>query len=167
MLPPRAQRWLKAFHIVFASMWFGGALLLNVKQFFVDARSDGELFGTLKTMVFVDWSIIVPGALGVLVTGLVYSIWTQWGWFKHRWITVKWAICIFGVIFGTYPLGPWLEEMMRLAGEHGLAALSHPDYEHCRSMLMIFGSFQGLTIGFAMFVSTLKPWRQRRQPAPT
>ncbi len=34
-----------------------------------------------------------------------------------------------------------------------------------RSVLMIFGSFQGLTIGFAMFVSPLKPWRQRRQPA--
>ena len=98
-----------------------------------------------------------------MLTGLLYSIWTRWGWFKHRWITVKWVICVFGVVFGTYPLGPWLEGMMHMAGDEGLAALSSPEYRHNQGMLMIFGTFQGLTITFAVFLSTLKPWKGRRK----
>ncbi len=158
----QTQKWLKGFHIIFASMWLGGATLLNIKQFLINAESDGELYGILSTMVFVDWAIIVPGALGALLTGLLYSIGTQWGWFKHHWITVKWGICIFGVIFGTYPLGPWLEGMMHMAKEQGLGALSNPEYAHNQLMLMILGTFQGVTITFAMFLSTLKPWKRRK-----
>jgi len=162
----QAQKWLKSFHIVFASLWLGGATLLNIKQFMISAASDGELCGILGTMVYVDWFIIVPGAIGALLTGLIYSLWTRWGWFEHRWITVKWVICIFGVVFGTYPLGPWLEGMLHLARAQGLAAMADPTYQHNQLMLMIFGTFQGATITFAVFLSTLKPWRRRRKSAP-
>ena len=50
----------------------------------------------------MDLRILVPGAIGTLLTGLVYSIWTHWDWFKHRWSVVMWCICIFGIVFGTF-----------------------------------------------------------------
>jgi len=162
----RGQKWLKGIHIVFAGLWFGGATLINVKQFFVDAHSDRELYGILQTMVFVDNFIIIPGAVGALLTGLVYAIWTQWGWFKHNWIIAKWIICVYGIVFGTYPLGPWLEGMMHMAGDQGLAALSNPAYRHNQLMLMVFGTVQGITIAFSIFLSTLKPWKRGRKTNP-
>jgi hypothetical protein len=158
---PTGQRWLKAFHSFFACMWVGAAIVLAVKQFFVTPSQGGELYGIQATMEFIDDFIIIPGAVGVMLTGLIYSIWTNWGWFKHRWITVKWLICLYGVIFGTYPLGPWQSGLVRLAGEKGMAALTDPTYRHNAKMLYLFGTFQVCTLIFAVFVTALRPWQKK------
>lgn len=162
-LSPKGQRWLKGFHSLFACMWVGAALVLSVKQFFVTPSNGGELYGITSTMDFIDVFIIIPGAIGVLLTGLVYSIWTNWGWFKHNWITVKWVICLYGVIFGTYPLGPWMSGLARLSKEKGIAALADPTYLHNRTMLYTFGTFQAATLIFAVFLTALKPWKKKQE----
>lgn len=157
------QRWLKGIHLLFASLWVGGAVTLSTKQFFVRAGSDAELYGILSTMHYVDLFIIIPGALGCLVTGVIYSVWTNWGWFRHRWITVKWVICLYGVVFGTFPLGPWLNGIVELARLNGTDALSDPRYLHNLRMLLIFGTFQAATLVTAVFISTIKPWRGKKE----
>lgn len=159
-LSTKGQRWLKCFHILFACMWVGAAIVLSVKQFVVNPSSGAELYGITSTMDFIDIYIIIPGAMGVLLTGIVYSVWTQWGWFKHNWITVKWGICIYGVAFGTYPLGPWMSSLAHISKEQGLAALTHPTYLQNRTLLYIFGTFQASTLIFSVFISTLKPWKK-------
>jgi uncharacterized membrane protein len=159
------QRWLKAFHSLFACMWVGAAIVLSVKQFFVSAATGGELYGITATMDFIDVFIIIPGAIGVLLTGLIYSVWTHWGWFKHTWITVKWVICLYGVGFGTYPLGPWMSELADRSKEMGLAALADPVFRHNRTMLYAFGTFQAATLVVAVFITALKPWKRRAAAA--
>jgi uncharacterized membrane protein len=160
-LSPKGQRWLKAFHSLFACMWVGAAIVLSAKQFFVNPSNGGELYGITSTMDFIDIFIIIPGAIGVLVTGFMYSMWTNWGWFKHGWITVKWIICWYGVVFGTYPLGPWMSGLARISREQGMSALSNPAYLHNRTMLYMFGTFQAATLVFAVFITALKPWKKR------
>jgi hypothetical protein len=156
----RGQRWLKTFHVFFACLWVGGAVALSSKQFFIHASDGGELYGILSMLTYVDDYIIVPGAIGSLLTGLLYSLKTNWGWFKHRWITVKWLINFFGVIFGTFWLGPWLNSLPPMAKTLGLQALTDPEYIHNKTMLLGFGTFQAATIVFAVFVSVLKPWKK-------
>ena len=159
-LSVRGQRWLKGFHAVFACMWVGAALCLTIKQFFVNPEDGGELYGITSTLDFIDLYIIIPGAMGVLLTGIMYSVWTNWGWFKHNWIMVKWVICLYGVVFGTYPLGPWMSSLARMSKEQGLSALSNPDFLHNQKMLMIFGTFQAATLVLAVFITALKPWKK-------
>lgn len=151
------QRWLKCFHVWFASIWVGCAITLAIKQFFVDPLQGHELYGIVATLDFIDLFILVPGAIGTLLTALIYSIWTKWGRFKHNWIIVKWIICLFGIIFGTFWLGPWLSRMAYIAKEIGMMALSEVEYLYNRQMSIIFGTFQALTIIFATFISILKP----------
>jgi len=43
---------------------------------------------------------------------VVYSIFTNWGWFKHKWITVKWCINAFGMVLGTFWLGQWVNTLV-------------------------------------------------------
>lgn len=142
-------------------MWVGAAIVLSVKQFFVSPSGGGELYGIHSTMEFIDNFIIIPGAFGVLLTGVVYSVWTGWGWFKHNWIMVKWVVCAYGIAFGTYPLGPWQKSLVEISREQGLAGLTNPTYVHARGMLYVFGTFQVLTLIFAVFVSALKPWEKK------
>ena len=160
---PKGQRWLKSFHTLFACMWVGAAIVLSVKQFSLKASNGGELYGITSTMDFIDIYVIVPGAMGVLLTGILYSVWTNWGWFKHNWITVKWMICIYGVAFGTFLLGPWVSGLAEISQQKGLEALKDPDFLHKKLMLYIFGTFQAATLVFALFITALKPWKKRKE----
>ena len=96
----RGQKWLKSIHVIFACLWVGGAMALTVMNFAMKAGDGMELYGINLSMKFIDYFIIIPGAVGLLLTGLVYSVFTNWGWLKHNWIIVKWIINLFGVICG-------------------------------------------------------------------
>ena len=161
-LSSKGQKWLKCLHVYSACVWAGCATALTIKLFFVNPEDGRELYGILSTLDFIDLFILVPGAIGTFLTALVYSIWTKWGWFKHNWITVKWIICIFGIVYGTFWLGPWLSEMAHIAKDQGMKALSDPEFLGNRLNLMIFGTSQALTVVFAVFISTLKPWRNKK-----
>lgn len=154
------QRWLKFLHVLSGGVWVGTALALSTQLFFIRPSSGEELQGILSTLDFIDLFVLVPGAIGTLLTGLAYSLWTDWGWFRHRWVTVKWIICLYGVCFGTYPLGPWLSGLARIAGEMGLAAYADPGFLSNRALLMIFGPFQAATLVFAFYLSFFRPWRR-------
>ena len=162
-ISPKGQRWLKGFHSLFACMWVGAAIVLIIKQFNLNPASGEELYGITATMDFIDLFIIIPGAFGVLLTGIIYSVWTNWGWFKNNWITVKWVICIYGIAFGTYPLGPWMTSLAEISKEEGLTAFSNPVFLHNQKMLMIFGTFQASTLIVAVFLSALKPWKKKEK----
>ncbi len=161
-LSVKGQRWLKCLHIYFGCVWVGCATTLTIMQFFVRPEDGSELYGIVATLDFIDLFILVPGAIGTFLTALVYSIWTNWGWFKHNWITVKWIICVFGLVFGTFWLGPWLSDMAAIAKQQGLKALNDPQYMNNQQNSIIFGTIQAITIIFAVFISTLKPWKRKK-----
>lgn len=157
----KGQKWLKGFHIFFGCLWAGAAVCLVLTQAGISATDGKMLYGIDVTRKFIDDFIIIPGAIGSLATGLIYSIFTNWGFFKHNWITVKWIINIGGVIFGTFWLGPWLNGCPPISKELGMKALSDPTYIHNMTMNKWFGTAQALTIILAVFISVLKPWKKR------
>ena len=159
----RGQKWLKSFHVFCGCLWVGAAVSLNMGNLFLRPSDGMELYGAALVLKFIDDFIIIPGALGSLLTGLIYSVWTNWGWFKHRWIAVKWFINVGGVLFGTFFLGPWLNSLPPLAREKGLAVLIDPVFVQNRNNLLIYGTVQMLTLIFALFISILKPWKKGKQ----
>lgn len=161
----RGKNWLKIFHILFAILWVGGGLTLVLMQASMKASSGGELHGLDRAMKFVDDFIIIPGAIGSLLTGLLYSLFTNWGFFRHHWITIKWVINVGGVIFGTFWLGEWMNGMPPLSDSLGLGALSDPIYSRYKEMNQLWGSVQVSTLVFAVVISVLKPWGKRRSAA--
>jgi len=43
-----------------------------------------------------------------------------------------------------------------------MAAYNDPQFIYSLTMLMIFGTFQALTLVLACFISSLKPWGKRK-----
>ncbi len=156
----KQQKWLKLVHIYSAGLWLGGAIALNLMHFFMEATDGMELYGINLSMKFIDDFIVIPGASLTFITGLLYSIFTKWGWFKHHWITVKWIICLYGVVFGTFFLGPWLNSLPPMTKLEGLNVLSNSTYVHNKEMLCTWGTFQAVTVIIAFFFSVLRPWKK-------
>ncbi len=156
------QKWLKGFHITFAALWVGSGFSLILMQLFLKASGGGALYGIDLSMKFVDDFIIIPGAFGCLITGLIYSLFTNWGFFKHRWVTIKWIINVGGILFGTFFLGPWLNYLPTLSGPMGLEALADPSYIYNKTMNIIWGPVQVGTLILAVYISVFKPWKKKK-----
>jgi hypothetical protein len=163
-LGSRGQLWLKIVHVLSSCIWVGCGIALTVSQFVPQPAPGPELAGRLAVLDFIDIWVLVPGALGCLGTSVVYSVWTRWGWFRHRWITVKWVICVFGVLFGTFALGPWLSSLAELARTMPPGTTADGMFSQNRGLLQVFGTLQVSTLIFATAISVLKPWRRNQRP---
>lgn len=152
----KGRQWLRGLHFLLAGIWVGGGLALFLLQ--GAAKGGEEVYGVTAAMRLVDDAVIIPGALGSLISGLLLSWLTPWGFFKHRWITVKLALNVAAIIFGTFWLGPWVNGQAAIAAAERAAALTNPAYLYNAKMNYIFGGVQVAVIMALFFVSALKPW---------
>jgi len=82
-------KWLKIIHIISVTLWFGGIISLLALISGINLSVFDEVNATYRSMRIIDEYIIRNGAQGILITSIIYSIWTNWGFFKHRWVAVK------------------------------------------------------------------------------
>ena len=158
-------RWLKGFHMITVSCWLGGAVsLLLLYPLKKGALNGGVLYGINQSIHHVDMMVVViPGAFGCLISGLIYGIFTKWGFFKHKWMILKWIVVFVAILFGTFFLGPWETAMMEISGKLGMSALSDPAYLYNQRMNLIFGALQCLALIITVFISVFKPWRKAKK----
>jgi len=162
-LNAKGLRWLKGFHLIAVSCWVGGAVALLLLYFAKNGvTNDGVLYGINMSIHYVDMAVIViPGAFGCLITGLLYSLFTTWGFFKHKWLIFKWVVTVAAIVFGTFFLGPWETAMMEISGKLGMLSLSDQAYLYNQKMNFIFGAMQCFVLIITIFVSIFKPWKKR------
>ncbi len=161
LLKAKGLKWLKVLHLLCVCCWIGGAVSLLLLYFLKSDVSDGGvLYGINKSIHHVDMAVVViPGAIGCMVTGLAYSALSSWGFFKQRWIIVKWIITVSAILFGTFFLGPWETKMMHISGDLGLGALESSDYLFNQRMNLWFGLLQFSILIITVWISVFKPWR--------
>ena len=163
---PRGLKWLKGFHLIAVSCWVGGGVALVLLYFLKGGVTDGGvLHGIDRSIHHVDMAVVViPGAFGCLLTGLVYGVFTRFGFFRHGWMIYKWILTVGAILFGTFFLGPWETRMMDLSGQLGAAAPADAAYRYNMLMHESFGAFQVALLITTVFISIFKPWKRRRDP---
>ena len=162
-------KWLKGFHLIAVACWVGGAIALLLLYFLKIGVTDGHvLYGINQSIHHVDMAVVViPGAFGCLLTGLIYSSLSNWGFFKHKWMMFKWVVTVAAILFGTFFLGPWETDMMNISGRIGISALSDSEYLYNERMNLIFGTLQVLVLMITLFISIFKPWKSEKTKKST
>jgi len=153
-------RWLKTIHLFFVCSWVGGALSLLLVFFLSGARIGRGVYAVDAALKLIDDFVIIPGALGCLLTGLIYGIWTKWGFFRSKWLTVKWVMTVVQILFGTFFLGPWLNGSVEISRSLGEGSLRSPDYLHNGLMNSIWGPVQVFFLLAMVWISVARPWRK-------
>jgi uncharacterized membrane protein len=153
---------LKLFHILTASLWVGGAVALNLVNILLPGgESGGEILGHNTAGKLIDDMVIIPGAIGCILTGLLYSLFSNWGFFKHRWLLLKWILTVSCVLFGTFFLGPRINGLPPISHDLGLAALSDPVYLSSVKSLLVGGLIQLAVLIFMLYLSVFKPKKSK------
>ena len=161
-LKPQGVKILKIFHIVFAFSWLIGGLAMCLLLFTTHPASGDELFMRSRILQIIDDWFVIGGAIGAFGTGLVYSIWTNWGFFKHPWITVKWVMIVLQTLLGTFVLGPCINNNVLLADRLRDAALSDPAFLENIGTTQLLGSVQMALLLAVVVISVQKPWKKKK-----
>lgn len=109
----KQKQWIITIHVLSVVCWLGGAICMFVLGSYMLLSGNGEqLYYTLDNMHLIDVVLIRYTALVALLSGIVLSIWTQWGLFKHYWIVIKLILTVFLILFGIKFMGNWLSNLI-------------------------------------------------------
>ena len=168
MMTPRFRRFALTAHVASSVGWLGtvaGFQALAIAA--VRSHDLGSVRAFYLSMELIGWYVIVPFCLASLVTGLVLSLATPWGLFRHYWVLVKFLITTVSalILFGfTQTLG----SLGALAAQ---ATLSMNELQDLRQSPVLHSGGGMLAILVATILAVYKPWgmtpygRRRREAA--
>ena len=155
------QKILKIIHLISASIWMTCVFILCILVFvFRQFDNWGEIYMYNKIFHLIDIKILTPAAVLTLLTGLIYSIFTNWGFFRHGWIIYKWVITLMIIVSGTFYLGPMVTKMLNIAKNKGLDALSDSYYIYGLYITELSSIIIGILLISACVFSIYKPWKK-------
>src|SRR5262245_7131050 len=96
ILPPGLRKFALIAHITCSVGWLGAdAAFLALAVAGLTSQDAQLVRAAYLAMGLIAWFVIVPLAFASLLSGLVQSLGTRWGLFRHYWVLVKFLIAIF------------------------------------------------------------------------
>jgi hypothetical protein len=98
-MTPRFHKFTLTAHVISSVGWVGSVACFLALAIAGLTSHDGQMVrATYLSMELITRYIIVPLCLASLLTGLVQSLGTKWGLFRHYWILIKFWITIISTI---------------------------------------------------------------------
>jgi hypothetical protein len=98
-MTPGLRKLALTVHLAFSVGWIGAVvayLALGVSA--VTSRDAQTVRAAWIAMELTGWYVIVPLALAALLTGLVMSLGTPWGLFRHYWVLITLMLTILSTV---------------------------------------------------------------------
>ncbi len=98
-MPPRLRKFALTAHVTTTVGWLGAVVVfLALAVVGLTSQDAQTVRGAYLVMEPAAWFVLVPLAFASLLTGLVQSLGTKWGLFRHYWVLVKLLINILATI---------------------------------------------------------------------
>ena len=113
MLGVRGRKILLGFHILLISIWLGSLISILILLL-----SKGSVAGIVqidsadKAVFLLSDLVIMNIAIAVGISGLIFSMFTTWGFFKFYWIITKWVMLVILAVVIIFFAGPSLNGMV-------------------------------------------------------
>ncbi|WJH36153.1 hypothetical protein N6H14_09940 [Paenibacillus sp. CC-CFT747] len=120
----------------------------------------------LGSMEIIDQNLLKYPALATLLTGILLSVWTQWGLLKHYWVVLKLVLTLATILIGIFFLNDWTASLASLTESRGNAALASREFQQTWSAVIRTSSFNLGCLLFMIVITYLKPFgkiRKRRR----
>lgn len=171
MLSAGGRKLALTLHVTASVGWFGAvASFLVLAIVGVTAAEPERIRGAYVAMELVGWYAIVPSSLASLATGLIQSLGTKWGLFRHYWVVIKLLLNVLATLV--------LLAHMTAVGRVARAALDRPlaagDLHGIRIQLIADAAAALAVVLLAIVLSIYKPkgltrygWRKQQAEGDT
>lgn len=164
----RQKNWLLSAHVGFAALWTGAVLSMFLLSLRNRTSTNADVLNTLDSAVTLldDW-IVIPSAIGSVITATLLCWVTNYGFTKFYWVITKWFLTTGLVVFGTFWLFPWGNTAEQLSAQEGLQAFNNPIYQFDAKGVLFGTILQVLFLFIIIGISVLKPWGRRPSTVKT
>ncbi|MDP9478689.1 MAG: DUF2269 domain-containing protein [Actinomycetota bacterium] len=98
-MTPRLRKFALTAHVISSVGWLGAVVAsLALAVAGLTSQDARMVRAAYIAMNSIGESVLVPLALASLLTGLVQSLGTKWGLFRHYWVLIKLLINVFATI---------------------------------------------------------------------
>lgn len=154
-MTPSLRKLALTTHITFSVGWFGSvAVFLALAIAGLTSQNVQVVRATYIAMGLSTWFVILPACFGALLSGLVQSLGTPWGLFKHYWIAVKFLLTILCTLVLLLHMQP-ISYLAEVASE---TPLSNMDLRGLRIQLIADAGAALLVLLVIITISIYKPW---------
>jgi len=158
------QKLLKVIHLISVSIWLSSVVtLMLIPIISKKITLGGEIYMYNLAYHFIDMFILTPAAILTLLTGLIYSLFTKWGFFRHGWVIYKWIVTLLIIITGTFYLGPMVTKLLEIADIKRIAALQDQFYTQGEVIGLYAAIVNSSLLIIAVIFSVYKPWKNIRK----
>ncbi len=151
-MTPKLRKFALLAHITFSVGWFSAVVPYIALVIAGLTSHDVQLVRSVYlSMELIGWYVIVPFSFAALLSGLVQSLGTQWGLFRHWWVLTKFLLTIVAIPI----LLRHMQDVSRVVArmEQGTMLSTsdfRPDLIHAVGGLLV--------LFVAMTLSMFKPW---------
>jgi hypothetical protein len=154
-MSPGLRKFVLTAHVTSSVGWIGavlGSLALAIAGL---TGQDAQVVRAAYLMLeLTGWYVLVPLSLASLITGLVMSLGTAWGLFRHYWVLIKFLINVFANIV----LLMYMRTLGHLADVAAETTLSGGDLSGLRSTSPVLHAGAALLLLLvAVVLSVYKP----------
>jgi hypothetical protein len=153
-MPPGLRKLVLTVHITSSVGWLGavsGFLVLAVVG--VTSHDAGLVRAAYVVMDVLGWLVIVPLGVGSLLVGVLQSLGTKWGLFRHYWVLIKFLMTTLAVVILLVHMQP-VGQLARAAAE---TTLSSTDLRGMRMQLIADAGAALLVLLVATTLGVYKP----------
>jgi hypothetical protein len=98
-MSPRLRKFALTAHVTTSVGWLGaivGSLALAIAG--LTSQDPETVRGVYVALELTGWFVLVPLSLASLLTGIVQSLGTKWGLFRHYWVLAKLVINLLATV---------------------------------------------------------------------
>lgn len=155
LMTPNVRKLALTTHVMSSVGWFGAvAAFLALAIAGVTSHTPQTVRAAYLSMELITWAVVVPAGIAALLTGIVQSLGTTWGLFRHQWIVAKLALTVVATVIllvHTQPIG-------RVAAVATTRMLSSADLRQLRMQLIADAGAALMALLVATTLSVYKPW---------
>ena len=165
------SQWLRRFaltaHVTASVGWLGAVLaFLALSLAGLNSTDEQTVRAAYIAMKLTGWAVIVPLSIASLLTGLVQSLGTSWGLFRHYWVVIKLVLTMLATILLLVHMQP----VGHIAQAVAETTLEHGEMQGIRLQLVFDAGAGALVLLVATVLSVCKPkgvtpYGQRKQRA--
>jgi hypothetical protein len=153
-MAPRLSKLMLTVHISFSVGWVGTVTAFLALAIVGLVGNDQTVRASYLSMELIAWFVIVPFCIGSTASGLVQSLGTNWGLFRHYWVVVKLILTLVATLVLLLHMQP-ITYLSTVASE---TILSTDDLRRLRIQILADAGAALLVLLAATTISVYKPW---------
>ncbi|WP_260412158.1 hypothetical protein [Alkalihalobacillus sp. TS-13] len=159
----KTKRVFLTLHLLFAGIMLGSTVIFLILNIAAAATDDQQiLMASYTSMNVLSRTSIRASTIGTVITGILLSAVTHWGFVRYYWIIAKEVLTIFAIAIGMVGIYVWSLNGLMIVEHDGLNSLQNPEFVTNQTDLFIGIILQIIFLVSMYILSVFKPWGKRK-----